>query len=522
MYKLFIVEDEHLIRDNLRHQVSELSTKYPITYIGEAADGEMALASIIDLQPDILLTDIKMPFMDGLSFAKEARKLLPWTRIIFISGFDDFVYTKGAIQVQADDYLLKPIKNRELESAIEKAVAALNQKKQEEPQSKTDLIAELKKNHFLNGLFKGELAVDEAFTLAESFKRSFAGKKFAVLLATNQFTTDFEDYAHFSDYLNFLFRENPQVLFSSVSSHFIKFLIFDTHPDVVLETSYQIAQTLIHELTTHKNELTAAISPIIDRISELPDAFEITQHLLTGPYPSKERIISCEDITQKGGLLSTSLVPFDFLSALDKLTKKEIPSLIAQLVKPQHSEKRTHLYRYFILTELFHLAQKKSVDIPFDLILYASTSRRLTVASEREEYEKALHTLISYLIVNKIRPSMTKYRNVINHALDFIKDNFTDPDMSLNMVAQEVALSPSHFSTVFSQSLDQTFIDYLTEQRVERAKELLEQTNQRLSDIAFEIGYNDPNYFSYLFKKKQGVSPKEYRRSVTEKETPGL
>ena len=114
MYKVFIIEDEYLIRNNLREQITALGSYYPITYVGEAGDGEMALSSIIDLQPDIILTDIQMPFMDGLTFSKEARKLLPWTRLIFISGFDDFDYMKGAIQVQADDYLLKPIKSNEL------------------------------------------------------------------------------------------------------------------------------------------------------------------------------------------------------------------------------------------------------------------------------------------------------------------------------------------------------------------------------------------------------------------------
>ena len=76
MYKVFIVEDEHLIRDNLRHQIISLAEKYPIIYSNEAADGELALASILDIRPDIILTDIKMPFMDGLTFAKRGQKII--------------------------------------------------------------------------------------------------------------------------------------------------------------------------------------------------------------------------------------------------------------------------------------------------------------------------------------------------------------------------------------------------------------------------------------------------------------
>jgi len=99
MYKVFIVEDEHLIRDSLRNQLLYLAETHPLVFAGEASDGEMALASIMDVKPDILLTDIRMPFMDGLSLAKEVRKIFPWIRIIFISGFDDFDYARTAIQV---------------------------------------------------------------------------------------------------------------------------------------------------------------------------------------------------------------------------------------------------------------------------------------------------------------------------------------------------------------------------------------------------------------------------------------
>lgn len=120
MYKVFIVEDEHRIRDSLRNQLLSLAETHPLIFSGKPPTAcEMALASIMDVKPDILLTDIRMPFMDGLSLAKEVRKIFPWIRIIFISGFDDFEYARTAIQVQADAYLLKPIKDTELIQTLE-------------------------------------------------------------------------------------------------------------------------------------------------------------------------------------------------------------------------------------------------------------------------------------------------------------------------------------------------------------------------------------------------------------------
>ena len=101
--------------------------------------------------------------------------------------------------------------------------------------------------------------------------------------------------------------------------------------------------------------------------------------------------------------------------------------------------------------------------------------------------------------------------HVINLAEQYVKENFCDPNISLISVANHVAMSAAYFSTVFSQTTGQSFISYLTAMRMEKAKELLRSTNMKLSDIALEIGYNEPNYFSHVFRKTTGMTPKEYR-----------
>lgn len=515
-YKVFIVEDEHLIRETLRNQVIQLGEQLPITYCGEAGDGEMALAAITELLPDIILTDIKMPFMDGLEFSKEARKLLPWSRIIFLSGFDDFEFAKIALQVQADDYLLKPIKNQELFQTLNKVVTLLDQQKRTTfQQPSKDMILELKKNHFLNGLFNGKLTLSDALQQSESFSRSFVGKKMTVLLANNRFNQNFEDYAHFTEYLNYLFQNNESLLFSSVSSRFIKFLIFDSTKEKVLEIAYQLAQTLIHELEQNDtDEISVAIGSVVSRISEVPSSFEIARDMLgTYGYLRTEKIFSYEDDMKEGELSPTHPFKLDLATEISKLQDTDISDFIQKLSIDQSSSERTRMYRFFILTELTSLVQKKK-NIPENIReKLRDIDQLVSLASNRHDYQQILDEIIHYLIDIKIHPSMSKYQSVIAQALTFIKQNYTNPDISLNMVAEEVSLSPAHFSTIFSQSLGKTFIDYLTDQRIQHAKKILSETNHRLSEIALEIGYNDPNYFSFLFKKKQGVSPTEYRQN---------
>lgn len=516
MYKVFIVEDEHLIRDSLRNQIVQLSNTYPITYAGEAGDGEMALASVLELKPDIILTDIKMPFMDGITFAKEARKLLPWSRIIFISGFDDFEYAKGAIQVQADEYLLKPIKTEELEQTIQKSVELLDQQKSSKTTDKNSEIffSQVKQNHFLNGLFKGELEMSAAIQEAENFSRSIIGKKLTVLLATNQFNSNFEDYTHFSEYLDFLFGEDDTLLFSSVSSHFIKLLIFDTQKEDVLEKSYQVAHTLIHELEQdNQDDIAVSIGPIVERISEIPQSFEKAREMLaTYGWLRTEKIINYEDDMKEGELSPTHPFKMDLASQISQLDSEHIDKFIRQLSKDQGSFERTRMYRFFVLTELVGLLKKKTENPPEEL--RKDLQDLITAASDSQKYQQLLQSLVVHLVKVEIHPSMTKYQSVIKHAISFIQENYTDPDISLNMLADELALSPAHFSTIFSQSLGKTFIEYLTDQRIQLAKKMLKETNKKLAEIALDIGYNDPNYFSFLFKKKQGISPKDYRQKV--------
>ena len=114
--------------------------------------------------------------------------------------------------------------------------------------------------------------------------------------------------------------------------------------------------------------------------------------------------------------------------------------------------------------------------------------------------------------MSDIAKSLDRFNKYLKNALTYINAHFFDPDMNLKTVAETVALSPSHFSTIFSQSLGKTFIEYLTDQRINYAKNLLVTTDSKLTSITLEIGYSDSNYFSYLFKKKEGMSPSEYRK----------
>ena len=118
MYKIFIVEDEFLVREGIRNKINWENTQFMLS--GEASDGEMALAMIQEIKPDILVTDIRMPFMDGLELSRIVKRTLPWIHIIILSGHDEFEYARDAISIGVDEYILKPINSSILLATLEK------------------------------------------------------------------------------------------------------------------------------------------------------------------------------------------------------------------------------------------------------------------------------------------------------------------------------------------------------------------------------------------------------------------
>ena len=135
-------------------------------------------------------------------------------------------------------------------------------------------------------------------------------------------------------------------------------------------------------------------------------------------------------------------------------------------------------------------------------------------ASTPEETRQYARQVIEQAIELRDRESTKQQRNLLKQAIDFINENYSDVSISLDRVAKQVNISPNYLSAIFSQEVGQTLIEYLTFKRIDEAKFMLRQNDNRLSEIAFAVGYKDPHYFSFVFKKVSGCTPSEYRRGT--------
>ena len=369
MIKLFLVEDEIVMRDGIRRHIDW--EKEGIEFVGEAGDGELAYPMILEQKPDILVTDIKMPFMDGLELSELAKKALPELKIIILSGYDEFSYAQKALSLGVTEYLLKPITPAKLLETINKV--------------KEDLEASRRLLKGVNRIASGEdgakgKAISEKLDIEKVATNENVRESLEEFLRTG---TQGETEAFLQEVFESVGEENVRSII------FLKYLTLDMYFSIV-----RFVNGLGGDISAMQEE------PVEDVVAGLSKVETARGYI--------------------GGCLLEAL--------------------------------------------------------------------RLRDKSSRKKSDGALYS-----------------------ALKYIDENFDKEEISLNAVAAAANMSPNHFSTVFSQEKGITFIEYLTRKRMERAKELLMTTGLRSSEIAYKVGYKDPHYFSYTFKKTQGMTAKEYR-----------
>ena len=184
MMRIFIADDEEIIRDGIRNCIEKEQGRF--LFAGEAPDGEMALPMLMEMKPDVLITDIRMPFMDGLELAKVVRRTMPWLRIVFLSGHDEFEYAQKAVSLHADAYLLKPVSSAQLLETLGQVAEQIEQEQQqlrsEGANSRSEHEEDVLREHFLNDLLSGSVPTAEAAVQGERWGLLLTAKQYLVCI----------------------------------------------------------------------------------------------------------------------------------------------------------------------------------------------------------------------------------------------------------------------------------------------------------------------------------------------------
>jgi two-component system response regulator YesN len=284
------------------------------------------------------------------------------------------------------------------------------------------------------------------------------------------------------------------------------------------ETAYTLAQAIKYEVERNTDcMVTIGIGSLVERIGNLSQSYADAEKATKFSVKTGQNlIIGTHDLNSVSKIDFLKLDGSPISERLKYVKKSGINEIIAQYITMIGDDPlQTTLISYYLLYDLMVAISKIINELGGDaqeVIPWLSNKSQLTeIASSKETFCEGVKSILDTFIDFRELKSAGKYYEMIQKAKQHINLHFADQDISLHSVASIVHVSPNHFSTVFSQETGETFIEYLTRVRINKSKDLLLTTALRSADIAYEVGFGDPHYFSYIFKKHTGISPREFR-----------
>ena len=548
MLKIFLAEDEVVVRETIKRMIPWEELGFEL--VGEAADGEMALPLLLRQQPDLLITDIKMPFMDGLTLARLAKKEIPGLKVVILSGYDDFNYAKQAIGIGVEDYLLKPItKNALIERLSEIRSRYEHEKTQKEYYEKFQReMQAYEKNSsrdFFEALVGGSMDMMEVYKRAEKLGLDIVAEAYNVLIFTMNCDEDFsgqrDEYSSWEaeslELLeNFFAGHSSAMLFRS--NIFSYGVLLKGQRETIEENTRACVDEIRKILSRQdgRREWFLAVGQSVERLSQIQKSYHTASRAFSQRYMYDENILyydEMETMEHPGGQAETednaylqkvdvnALNPAILQKFLSNGLQEETENFVKDYFYAIGQEPMESLvFRNYVILNVRFSVISFIKGLGCDTNEMESADTEEVLAESGKNMESAIayaKKMISQAIEIRDQTSGNKNRSILKTAVDFIDSHYMDEEISLNTVANVANVSSNHFSALFSQNMGQTFIEYLTTLRMNKAKELLRCTGMRSSEIAGEIGYKDAHYFSYLFKKTQGMTPSDYRKAREEK-----
>lgn len=534
MYSVFLVEDEQLIREGIKQLVEW--REHGFEFVGEASDGELAWPLIQKGKPDIVITDIRMPFLDGLALSRLIKKELPNTQIIILSGHDDFNYAKDAIEIGVHQYLLKPLSKDQLIEVLQKLKKkkdSLLQSEQYHAQFSKEVQEYLSSSRrsIFDMLVSGKASIAQILERSERIGINLSAMSYNMVLLMLEEDPFHDRYtstsADIQQKIEQSFAGEENFVLFSASIDLTVFLIKSDEEKIEEYTNYCAEK--LKDICNQAGQSSWAVvtGQPVSRLSSIPDCYRITRkQLFRQLFSAKDNEIP-QLPELAGGADSFLDLNWDDLDA-SKMDQQIIKRFLTNGILddvPTFTEDyfksfgptgvNSILFRHYILlstqltVSLFweDLEQKAFVPSQLPNLQKKLETAIVSLENTKDYVCELLKTTIQY------RDSVVtdRYREMMSKVLSYINDHYADTDIGLNTVAKVANISATHFSSVFSQQTGKTFVEYLTEVRMKQARELLRCTNKISSEIAQSVGYNDPHYFSFLFKKINGQSPRDYR-----------
>lgn len=531
-----MVDDEEEVRKSIIKKINWQDTGFQV--VGDAENGEDALEKLEQLEPDVVLTDIRMPYMDGLLLAEKIRQKYPSMKVVIFSGFDDFEYAQKAIKLNVTEYILKPVNVEELTAILKK----IRNNLEEEIEQKRN-INRLRENyrnslpimreHFLNDMVRGIMNEDMIYSKLKEYDIPLACAKkwIAVAIHIEQEDTTEKNSLSFHEEQE-LIPISVRQLAAEKLQEYCKIAVFNSSAEMVIIAAIGKEQT-----QTGLIDLLGDICKETKKILEVSITMGIGQsceHLveISRSFKSAVNALGYKSIVGSGGTIyindvepvNRGKLQFDskdeaeMIAAIKFGPREKIEGIICKIIG-RMEEAKVHIRQYqaytlSVINSITQLMQQYDMELTEMFGSEMDYFEVINSLPKKEDFSQWL-LQVAYRMneaMNEERDNTTK--NIIREAKQYIMDHYQNPDLSVEMLCRHLHMSPAYFSTMFKKETGQAYIAYLTQIRLNKAVELLNKTDDKTYVIAAKVGYPEQNYFSYVFKKQFGVSPTKYRGAV--------
>ncbi len=530
MYKAIIVDDEDLVRQGLRKHFEW--SAYNIEIVADISDGQKAFQFVKENPIDLVLTDVLMPYMDGITLAKNLRELYPNIKIIFISGHDDLVYLKKALKVEAVDYILKSVDLDELKDTVSRVVNTMNA----ENQSKKNLADmeillnqsfPLLQERLLMTLIRDDIENPEIMKERINFLNIPLNNEINYCVLVVQIQNVYSTFHVLSERERQLTslqiqnecteigkQYNDTICFENKQGEYV--MILSLLEDEYEETLLEVSEKLNRRLNGYMNlPVSIGISGRFKGLENIKTSYENASNSISKRYLLDDALAISVDKYEMN----------DILKEYKERAEKSLQECLSCGNTDQVSEVLQSLFN--IIREKFYHDEEQNLMIfllllPTRIVTDIKINKKSDYSNQRMILEKFLCCanfeeqciLIQklYFEVATLMSNMSKTysHTIINQVRKNIEERYKE-QISISELAKEVYLTPTYLCVLFKQVTGTTINDYLTLTRLEKAKKLLSDPYIKLYDVCYEVGYLSPSYFSRLFKKYIGITPSEYR-----------
>lgn len=536
-YKVLAADDEFWSRENIRSLI--LWEEYSLEFLEPACDGEEVLERIPEEKPDIILTDINMPFLSGLELLQRLQNEYPNIVTIAISGYDDFDKVKGVFVSGGLDYLLKPVGKEELVKVLTKALGVLEERENAKKHDETSRIQEHKLSSFLedseySALLSGKLYGQSASQTHVSSTNTFSEvatlmvKFYNIAEIAEQFDHDNLQMSwSIKSRLRELTGTDGNAIIFNNSNKMSEFLIVKTADAKELRA---LAENILKEFPLEEYGPVSVV--LHEQTSSLDDIGtvyrELISTLVTRPFSRSHCILSCPEEKntvemQTIGKSAPAHMETELYHLLSTGKKSETEKLIFRTCDFKHCDDGTWSYldvkQYAgrITGILYRYVQEKCPEL---------TAQAEEAMDNIDYYMKCLNAPSLFASLKILLDSLwesgedkgadsSSVVQQVEQIHRYIEQSYHE-NITLTALAEQYHMDASYLSRIFSQKYGETIIAFLTRIRMEKAAELMKDQDKKLETISFLVGYDDYNYFSRVFRKKMGCSPREYRNNLAQ------